>query len=56
MGVGWSCIRELADTLDDWERYKGIPLEPFRSDRDSRNDDPCDARIYPVLNRYDHRD
>ena len=32
-----SCIRELSDTLDDWERYKGIPLEQFRSDRDSRN-------------------
>jgi uncharacterized protein YutE (UPF0331/DUF86 family) len=32
-----SCIRELSDTLDDWERYQGIPLEQFRSDRDSRN-------------------
>jgi len=32
-----SCIRELSDTLDDWERYQGIPLEQFRSDRDTRN-------------------
>lgn len=32
-----SCIRELSDTLDDWERYQGIPLEQFRTDRDARN-------------------
>ena len=32
-----SCIRELSDTLDDWERYRGISLEQFRSDRDTRN-------------------
>ena len=32
-----SCIRELSDSLDDWERYQGIPLEQFRSDRDTRN-------------------
>jgi uncharacterized protein YutE (UPF0331/DUF86 family) len=32
-----SCIRELSDTLDDWERYLGIPLEQFKSDRDTRN-------------------
>lgn len=32
-----SCIRELSDTLNDWERYQGIPLEQFRSDRDTRN-------------------
>jgi uncharacterized protein YutE (UPF0331/DUF86 family) len=32
-----SCIRELSDTLNDWERYQGFPLEQFRSDRDTRN-------------------
>jgi uncharacterized protein YutE (UPF0331/DUF86 family) len=32
-----SGIRELSDSLDDWERYQGIPLEKFRTDRDTRN-------------------
>jgi len=32
-----SCIRELSDTLDDWERYLDIPLEQLKSDRDTRN-------------------
>jgi len=32
-----SCIRELSDTLGDWERYREIPLEQLKSDRDTRN-------------------
>ena len=32
-----TCIRELSDTLDDWERYLDIPLEQLKSDRDTRN-------------------
>jgi uncharacterized protein YutE (UPF0331/DUF86 family) len=32
-----SCIRELSESLNDWERYTSLPLEQFRGDRDSRN-------------------
>jgi uncharacterized protein YutE (UPF0331/DUF86 family) len=32
-----SCIRELSEALNDWERYTSLPLEQFRGDRDSRN-------------------
>ncbi len=30
-------IHELADSLDDWERYRKIPSARFQTDRDTRN-------------------
>jgi uncharacterized protein YutE (UPF0331/DUF86 family) len=30
-------IHELADSLDDWERYRKIPAVRFQTDRDTRN-------------------
>ncbi|KQC09188.1 MAG: hypothetical protein APR55_10635 [Methanolinea sp. SDB] len=30
-------IQELADSLEDWERYRKIPAARFQTDRDTRN-------------------